>query len=307
MIAKRINYRGGGGYQGGPTGSVERSGVGGISGPAGGASAGGNYGGNVNPAQTYGGNMQTVSGGDRYVKDDPMLAEKTDYVGETIFGPTQKYTGANRFFGGANKYGYQDQYVDPNKANFGQVKPGYGGRIFGGLMSLLTGIPFTGGAIGTAYDKGLGIFRDKYYDDMSQYNRLGLFGVDPVLTDNYSDMKINDTSFVPNNINTSNFTNPPGQMDDTGVNYSVGNIQPNETYTIDELIPYENTIPTADYIPPYMAEVTQKDIDASKMRGFNTMDRQTAIDLGIISPNVTEYEFQQLKQGNITSPGSYQV
>jgi hypothetical protein len=156
--------------------------------------------------------------------------------------------------------------------------------------------------------------------------------VDPVLTDTYSDMKISDTSFSPStNLKSTkaietlndpdaqylydrdkttylldkNFIAPPGQIDDTGVNYSVGSIEPNKTYTIDELIPYKDTIPTKDYIPPYMAEVTQKDINASKMRGFNMMDYDTAIAIGAISPNVTEYEFEQLKQGNITEPGSY--
>ena len=54
-----------------------------------------------------------------------------------------------------------------------------------------------------------------------------------------------------------------------------------------------------------MAEVTQQDINKSKMRGFDSMDYNTAIDLGIISPNVTGYEFDQLQKGNITEPGTY--
>tara|TARA_R100001129_G_scaffold164898_1_gene131269 strand:+ start:753 stop:2042 length:1290 start_codon:yes stop_codon:yes gene_type:complete len=54
-----------------------------------------------------------------------------------------------------------------------------------------------------------------------------------------------------------------------------------------------------------VAEVLQKDIDASKARGFKMLDRDTAVTLGLISPNVTEYEFEQLKQGNITEPGTY--
>ena len=43
----------------------------------------------------------------------------------------------------------------------GDVKPGMGGRFFGGLMSLLTGVPVVGSAIGTAYDYGKGIFGKK--------------------------------------------------------------------------------------------------------------------------------------------------
>ena len=60
-----------------------------------------------------------------------------------------------------------------------------------------------------------------------------------------------------------------------------------------------------DFLSNAMAEVTQKDINASKARGFNMMDYGTAVDSGMISPNVTEYEFEQLKQGNITKPGTY--
>jgi len=115
------------------------------------------------------------------------------------------------------------------------------------------------------------------YDDMSQYNRLGLFGVDPVLTDNYSNMKISDTSFSP--------TNQPF--------FDVNEVQ--------QMIENARSLPGNNL----RTEVTQQDINASKMRGFNIMDRQTAIDLGMISPNVTEYEFEQLKQGNITQPGTY--
>ena len=99
--------------------------------------------------------------------------ETKDFVGDTIFGPTQKYTGDNSLFGGANKYGYTDQYTDPTKTNFGDTKPGYGGRIMGGLLGLATGIPFIGGAIGSVYDKDKGFF-SKQPKDMSEYNKLGL-------------------------------------------------------------------------------------------------------------------------------------
>ena len=88
------------------------------------------------------------------------------------YGPLQKYTGRSRFFGGANKFGYTDTLPD------GSLKPGFGGRIFGGLLSLLTGIPFVGGALGYAFDKGKGIFGSKPRD-MTDFNRLGLFGIQP--------------------------------------------------------------------------------------------------------------------------------
>ena len=118
-------------------------------------------------------------------------------IADRTYGPLQKYTGRSRLFGGANRYGYTDVLPD------GSLKPGYGGRIFGGLMSLLTGIPFVGGAIGTAYDYGKGIFGRKP-KDMSEYNRLGLFGIPEGTLDEDEDEKISETSFTlndPNNIN----------------------------------------------------------------------------------------------------------
>jgi len=112
-------------------------------------------------------------------------------IANATYGPLQKYTGRSRLFGGANKYGYTDTLPD------GSLKPGYGGRIFGGLMSLLTGIPFVGGAIGSAYDHGKGMFgRKDPYADMSAYNRLGLFGIPEGTLDEDEDEKISETSFT---------------------------------------------------------------------------------------------------------------
>ena len=104
----------------------------------------------------------------------------------------------SRLLGGANRYGYGQTYgtgsgrifdrkssirfnpqtgqYESEEEKVGDLKPGYGGRFFGGLMSLLTGIPFVGGAIGSAIDYGKGIFGKKPRD-MSEFNRLGLFGI----------------------------------------------------------------------------------------------------------------------------------
>ena len=109
--------------------------------------------------------------------------EKFDFVGNTTFGPTQKYTGGG-FFSGANKYGYRDVDTNPFSKNYGDTKPGYAGRIIGGLGSLLTGIPFVGGVLGNMYDKGKGIFGPKQ-KDMSQFNNLGLYTDRPQSTGRY--------------------------------------------------------------------------------------------------------------------------
>ena len=115
-------------------------------------------------------------------------------IANRTYGPLQKYTGRSSLFGAANKYGYTNTRPD------GSLQPGYGGRIFGGLMSLLTGIPVIGGAIGTAYDYGKGIFSNEP-KDMSSYNELGLFGQMP---EDFEDEKISLDSFTetdPSNIN----------------------------------------------------------------------------------------------------------
>jgi len=105
-------------------------------------------------------------------------------IANRTYGPLQKYTGKSSLFGGANKFGYTDVRPD------GSLKPGFGGRFFGGLFSLLTGIPVIGGAIGTAYDKGQGLFRRKP-KDMSEFNKLGLDGIKPGTLDFDPNAKIN--------------------------------------------------------------------------------------------------------------------
>ena len=105
-------------------------------------------------------------------------------IANRTYGPLRKYTGKSSLFGGANKFGYTDVRPD------GSLKPGFGGRFFGGLFSLLTGIPVIGGAIGTAYDKGQGLFSRKP-KDMSEFNRLGLGGIKPGTLDFDPNAKIN--------------------------------------------------------------------------------------------------------------------
>ena len=136
-------------------------------------------------------------------------------IATATYGPLQKYTGRSSLFGGANRFGYTNVRPD------GTLQPGYGGRIFGGLLSLLTGVPFIGSAIGSMYDKGTGFFdqakgffnRGPNYRDMSQFNKLGLFGIPPGTLD--EEDKISDTSFTlndPNAITRGNVigTNYPG-------------------------------------------------------------------------------------------------
>ena len=143
---------------------------------------------------------------------------------DRTYGPLQKYTGERGFLGnlfrGANKYGYTDTYTSgPNQ---GQVKPGFGGRILGGLGSLLTGIPFVGGALGTAYDYGKGIFGSKPRD-MTEFNKLGLGGVKPGTYDFDPNAQINqdvDTTGYSRfgDIGTPNINNLESLINATNLN-----------------------------------------------------------------------------------------
>jgi hypothetical protein len=146
----------------------------------GGSVSGGNKGGDGN-----GGNSFT-----KFTKEN--LNPQVDTV-------TQKFTGRSNLFGGANRFGYTDLRPD------GSLKPGYGGRVFGGLMSVLTGVPFVGGAIGSMYDKGKGFFAPKTRD-MSEFNKLGLY------TDQFSTEDDDDTTQITTNepefINVGGLTTP---------------------------------------------------------------------------------------------------
>ena len=69
----------------------------------------------------------------------------------------------------------------------GQAKPGIGGRVLGGLLSLLTGIPVVGSAIGSTIDK----YKPKsMYDDMSEFRNLQLIDGELVDTRNIESKNI---------------------------------------------------------------------------------------------------------------------
>ena len=169
-------------------------------------------------------------------------------IANATYGPLQKYTGERGFLGnlfrGANKYGYTDTYTDgPNQ---GQVKPGYGGRILGGLGSLMTGIPFVGSAIGNMYDKGKGFFSPKPRD-MSQFNKLGLGGVNPATLDFDPNAQINqDTSGIDNSLALNSFNKQPDNTN-KGIPYTnkfttSGNSYPvNQVFT-DDMTTYTNAM-----------------------------------------------------------------
>jgi|TARA_E500000305_G_scaffold96595_1_gene86729 hypothetical protein len=108
------------------------------------------------------------------------IGSGSQYVGKSLFNPSGYRKIRNTRGGFLGFGGQKDIRFNPVTRRYefeeeetGDVQPGFGGRFFGGLMSLLTGIPVVGSAIGTAYDYGKGIFGNKPRD-MSEFNKLSL-------------------------------------------------------------------------------------------------------------------------------------
>jgi len=173
-------------------------------------------------------------------------------------------------FGFGNQMGSINTRINPNTGQLeyysenervGDIKPGFLESLSNfGIIGLLKNL----------------FKKPSMYEDMSQYNRLGLFGADPMLTDNYSNMKISDTSFSP--------TNQPL--------FDVNKVQ--------QMIENARSLPGNNL----RTEVTKMDLQKFKQPMTQTMDYDTYMSINPGS-TLTPYEFEQLKQGNITQPGTY--
>ena len=148
-----------------------------------------------------------------------------------------KYVGNRGFLGnlfsGANRYGYRDVYTSGAKQ--GQTKPGYFGRFLGGLGSLISGIPFVGSALGTAYDYGKGIF-NVGPKDMSAYNQLSLTA--PI------DQKV----YMPEGMDPSMVISDPFNQD---FNYGITSLDEINMNTVDDM---GNTYRDS----PYSSQMTEE-------------------------------------------------
>ena len=160
----------------------------------------------------------------------PEWVERPDgtmaHVG-SAYKDTGKRGFLSKLFGGANKYGYGQTYGtgsgrffdrkpsyslvgSPGRQRYvstdpriGQVKPGYGGRILGGLASLFTGIPLIGGVIGNQIDK----YKPKSYWDKlpdSEKRRLNALNITP-----YNEQKLTAPNVPMDSLSLQNFSKDP--------------------------------------------------------------------------------------------------
>jgi hypothetical protein len=244
------------------------------------------------PTGNTGGNDFT-----QYTKD--VINPNIDFVGNTVFGPTQKYSG-DGFLSGYRNINPITGQPKMGLAYLGDRIKAFASRVnpFSVIGGLVAG-PF-GSILGQGFSK-LGALKN--YDTLADYAK-GEFNM---FQDEDEDIETQDIRDIYNRSGLTPNVTPTGI---TNINLGMLPMQRDLVKT-GRLQEFQN-VPSAnpqdyDFLSNAMAEVTQKDINASKAKGFNKMNYNTAIDLGMISPNVTEYEFEQLKQGNITSPGSYQA
>ena len=146
MIDKRINYRYGGDTMGGPNDKSK-------SGPG---------------PDDRGSPEQNRNQRDIVANQGPDY-EKIDYVGPTVFGPTQKYTGS--FLDNLFNRGYRN--INPVTGDFQSrfsQAGGFGKSIFGGILGLLNPLA------GVAYKIGSSLPSIRNYDTLADYAR-GEFGL----------------------------------------------------------------------------------------------------------------------------------
>ena len=209
----------------GPSGIVSLQGdLGGYSGSGGGkgGAAGGQGGGGGNYKQsdyykmmTGTGTTATSAGGDTY-RSKKLAKMATPEWGYTPSGQ-RRYVGSqvkgkqgfiSKLLGRGNvkgtrslKFNAATGRYESEDEELGNIQPGFGGRILGGLAGLATGIPFVGPVIGGAIDKGKGIFSKKPRD-MTQFNELSLTP--------YNERKISIQNDMPmESLTMANWGNPP--------------------------------------------------------------------------------------------------
>ena len=140
------------------------------------------------------------------------IGSGSKWVGKSLFNPSgyrNIYNKRGGFFGLGGQKDIQlvgspgRQYYSFTDPRTGDAKPGFGGRILGGLASLISGVPFVGGMIGSAIDK----YKPKSYWDKlpdSEKRRLNALNITP-----YNQQKITSSSMPMDSLALQNFYNDP--------------------------------------------------------------------------------------------------
>jgi len=228
--------------------------------------------GNQNIGQTSAVSDRTRRGAMPEVAYGPDGRAKMMYAQKAAGNP-QGFLG--RLFSGNNKFGYRDTYNKTggfmgfggqNDVRFnpvtqryefeeeetGDVKPGRGGQILGGLAGLLMGIPFVGSAIGNSIDR----FKPKSYmqkqtpEELSRMRGLQMIDgqlVDTRMLDFDPNAQINqNTSGIDNSLALNSFNKQPDNTN-KGIPYTnkfttSGNSYPiNQVFT-DDMTTYTNAM-----------------------------------------------------------------
>ena len=228
--------------------------------------------GNQNIGQTSAVSDRTRRGAMPEVAYGPDGRAKMMYAQKAAGNP-QGFLG--RLFSGNNQYGYRDTYNKTggfmgfggqNDVRFnpvtqryefeeeetGDVKPGRGGQILGGLAGLLMGIPFVGSAIGNSIDR----FKPKSYmqkqtpEELSRMRGLQMIDgqlVDTRMLDFDPNAQINqNTSGIDNSLALNSFNKQPDNTN-KGIPYTnkfttSGNSYPvNQVFT-DDMTTYTNAM-----------------------------------------------------------------
>jgi hypothetical protein len=181
---------------------------------------------------------------------------------------------------------FGDSFVDRTKDYLGQrptVSKGIGallGSIIGNAF-----LPGIGGLLGGYLGKG------RAQDYLNQYN----------LT------RDTERDYLGGTLGRRSIYTPPGGINNIRTNPNI--INPNTIPDFDDPF-YSNMLyaqaPTNN-IKNQFAYVTEQDIARRDMQlgEMQKTNYETAKDIGLINPTMTEYEYNQLIQGNITKPGTY--
>jgi hypothetical protein len=212
--------------------------------------------------------------------------------------------------GGAERLNEPQSFIDQARAiqQKYNYNPNRGSGLFGNILSGVMGLvnPFAGLAM-----RGFINLRDRFGPEFERFKQS------KTLDEYFNPEKYKNQTTWEEKINRDLINEPETPifartyLDSVAARNNVpkGNLYQDHTYDFyqgDKGITSLSNKFSPD-ISNQVAYVTEQDIARRNMQ-LNEMkqtDYQTAKDIGLVNPNITEYEYNQLIQGNITKPGTY--